>query len=260
MTRPTDKAIAAAFWEWSDCDLIETPVILDRARELDALPPAVSVEPVAAVTDEMVESALAAVVYKGWNVIEFFDTDLIPGVDYSDAVRTVMRSAITAALSERTQTVSAEPVAWQRRFKNLDGWSKWIDCDQRSYEHSVRTGNAWIVGESIETRALYERAQPMRDDTHAFKNFHQQLCDRFSYSHDPIDWRRDQVSLIEHIAKLLKAKPVSVREVTEADAREIADDLWHDLNTYVMPDELLQILSDYGVMMVITSESATPAP
>lgn len=40
-----------------------------------------------------------------------------------------------------------------------------------------------------------------RDGTmHSFKNFHRLLCDRFDYSHDPIDWRRDQVSLIEHIA------------------------------------------------------------
>lgn len=41
-----------------------------------------------------------------------------------------------------------------------------------------------------------------RDDTHGFKNFHRSLCDRFGYTHDQIDWRRDQVSLIEHIASL----------------------------------------------------------
>jgi hypothetical protein len=33
-----------------------------------------------------------------------------------------------------------------------------------------------------------------------FKNFHRLLCERFGYSHDPVDWRRDQLSLIEHIA------------------------------------------------------------
>lgn len=38
-------------------------------------------------------------------------------------------------------------------------------------------------------------------DTHAFKNFHRLLCERFGYTHDEKDWRRDQVSLIEWIAK-----------------------------------------------------------
>lgn len=34
-----------------------------------------------------------------------------------------------------------------------------------------------------------------------FKNFHKNLCERFHYVHDPIDWSRDQISLIEWIAK-----------------------------------------------------------
>lgn len=34
-----------------------------------------------------------------------------------------------------------------------------------------------------------------------FKNFHRALCERFDYAHDPVDWKRDQVSLIEWIAK-----------------------------------------------------------
>lgn len=33
-----------------------------------------------------------------------------------------------------------------------------------------------------------------------FKNFHRLLCERFGYGHDERDWRRDQLSLIEHIA------------------------------------------------------------
>ncbi|MGB8420184.1 hypothetical protein [Paraburkholderia sp.] len=41
-----------------------------------------------------------------------------------------------------------------------------------------------------------------RDDAHAFKNFHRLLCERFDYVHDDKDWRRDQLSLIEHIARL----------------------------------------------------------
>jgi hypothetical protein len=33
-----------------------------------------------------------------------------------------------------------------------------------------------------------------------FKNFHRLLCERFDYVHDEGDWKRDQLSLIEHIA------------------------------------------------------------
>jgi hypothetical protein len=37
---------------------------------------------------------------------------------------------------------------------------------------------------------------------HHFKNFHRLLCERFGYVHDDVDWWRDQISLIEHIAAL----------------------------------------------------------
>lgn len=38
-------------------------------------------------------------------------------------------------------------------------------------------------------------------DLDDFKNFHRNLCERFGYHHDPVDWKRDQASLEEHIAK-----------------------------------------------------------
>ena len=41
-------------------------------------------------------------------------------------------------------------------------------------------------------------------DEQQFKNFHRNLCERFGYFHDEHDWRRDQVSLIEHIAERMK--------------------------------------------------------
>jgi hypothetical protein len=44
-----------------------------------------------------------------------------------------------------------------------------------------------------------------------FKNFHRSLCERFGYCHDEEDWKRDQVSLEEHIASLI-AKPVESPE------------------------------------------------
>lgn len=43
--------------------------------------------------------------------------------------------------------------------------------------------------------------QAAADEAHAFKNFHQRLCERFGYMHDEQDWRRDLASLEEWIAK-----------------------------------------------------------
>lgn len=40
----------------------------------------------------------------------------------------------------------------------------------------------------------------LRNSDAEFKNFHRLLCERFGYVHDPIDWKRDQISLIEYIA------------------------------------------------------------
>jgi hypothetical protein len=50
--------------------------------------------------------------------------------------------------------------------------------------------------------AEFDAMQDERDEAgHEFKNFHRMLCERFAYRHDEKDWKRDQVSLMEHIAK-----------------------------------------------------------
>jgi hypothetical protein len=41
---------------------------------------------------------------------------------------------------------------------------------------------------------------PAQPRDHEFKNFHRLLCERFDYFHDEHDWKRDQLSLIEHLA------------------------------------------------------------
>ena len=54
----------------------------------------------------------------------------------------------------------------------------------------------------VEAKAALERATSTGDKHLAdFKNFHRLLCDRFGYGHDSKDWQRDQLSLIEWIAK-----------------------------------------------------------
>ncbi len=52
---------------------------------------------------------------------------------------------------------------------------------------------------------VIEAAKVLEADSE-FKNFHRLLCERFGYGHDPRNWRRDQLSLIEHIANS-QAKP-----------------------------------------------------
>lgn len=47
-------------------------------------------------------------------------------------------------------------------------------------------------------------ARGLADANAEFKNFHRSLCERFGYVHDEIDWRRDQCSLEEFIAKKME--------------------------------------------------------
>lgn len=71
----------------------------------------------------------------------------------------------------------------------------------------------------------------------AFKNFHQRLCERFGHEHDPVDWWRDQVSLEEHIDKLMKpAAPVA-----DAFLEDLRDDFaMHALKGLLSNPHLLQ--------------------
>jgi len=58
---------------------------------------------------------------------------------------------------------------------------------------------------------------PAEQERHEFENFHRALCERFGYCHDPVDWKRDQVSLIEHIASLIPASTPEQRIEAEGD-------------------------------------------
>lgn len=61
------------------------------------------------------------------------------------------------------------------------------------------------------------------DTLHEFKNFHRNLCERFDYCHDEKDWQRDQVSLIEHIAR--KVSPEPDAELMESLAQFLHDEV-----------------------------------
>jgi hypothetical protein len=52
-------------------------------------------------------------------------------------------------------------------------------------------------------QAIGRWKEKLAEETEAFRNFHRRLSERFGYGHDPIHWKRDQMSLEEHIARCL---------------------------------------------------------
>lgn len=74
-----------------------------------------------------------------------------------------------------------------------------------------RSGNLMGLAYAESIRARKSIAGPAADGPdadHEFRNFHRSLCERFGYTHDERDWRRDQISLIEHISTAAPAQPV----------------------------------------------------
>ncbi|KAH0435495.1 hypothetical protein A8H39_01530 [Paraburkholderia fungorum] len=63
---------------------------------------------------------------------------------------------------------------------------------------------------------------------HEFKNFHRLLCERFGYLHDEVDWKRDQISLIEWIAKRREVaerqRDGLLKAITLIAAQSVGDD------------------------------------
>lgn len=102
------------------------------------------------------------------------------------------RDARLAAMAESAGGVDERAAfeAWARR----EGIALWRNQENKEKYYCGAAQQAW---ESWQKRATCS------DDSHNFKNFHRLLCERFGYTHDGKDWRRDQVSLIEHIAKLV---------------------------------------------------------
>lgn len=72
----------------------------------------------------------------------------------------------------------------------------------RQRERELLTANTEYLERARKAETALKAAN---EDVGAFKNFHRSLCDRFNYTHDEKDWRRDQVSLEEWIANRVKA-------------------------------------------------------
>lgn len=65
--------------------------------------------------------------------------------------------------------------------------------------------------------------QQVAGTEHEFKNFHRSLCERFGYVHDEIDWKRDQVSLEEWIARSKRDPECEAAEPSEDAKRTLAN-------------------------------------
>lgn len=78
--------------------------------------------------------------------------------------------------------------------------------------HIVAVVKFWRQGDAIPDgwTDIGEWNSRADDNKAEFKNFHRLLCERFGYGHDPVDWQRDQLSLIEHIAN---SREVAVEKV-----------------------------------------------
>jgi hypothetical protein len=95
--------------------------------------------------------------------------------------------------------------------------------------------------ERIENRIHYLLRQiastPQADAD--FKNFHRLLCERFDYVHDEGDWKRDQLSLIEHIASRAAIAAGGAQE-----AVKVGSETWNVLRLCIT--ELSSWMHDHG--------------
>lgn len=100
----------------------------------------------------------------------------------------------------------------------------------------VGRNTAGVLSTHPELRTLINRFNsggalpPVKAQAHdpkgeaAFKNFHRSLCERFGLPHDPVDWWRDQSSLEEHIASLVKTSEAVDRQPSGQFLEDLRDD------------------------------------
>lgn len=88
---------------------------------------------------------------------------------------------------------------------------------------------------SITTYGAQQREAGRLEERREFKNFHRSLCERFGYTHDKRDWKRDQVSLEEHIAALSR-QPAGEGLTKAADFIDAKAQAYLDENASNEPD------------------------
>jgi hypothetical protein len=105
---------------------------------------------------------------------------------------------------------------------------------------------------TINDRVHLAKIAELERDQAAFKNFHRALCERFRYEHDETDWRRDQMSLIEWIAKRAATEPNS----NKADSTSAGVDQLAPVASGSLPNILADSIAD-KTQYTITIENTT---
>jgi hypothetical protein len=112
----------------------------------------------------------------------------------------------------------SEAVAWADMVKKCSASDqaefnrKWTEQKTRAdkAEDERDENHKLLMQYKREADALWKR---VNSGEAAFKNFHRSLCARFGYVHDEVDWKRDQVSLEEHIAA--KVQPAAQHDIVK---------------------------------------------
>lgn len=111
---------------------------------------------------------------------------------YHDLPNKVRALQCEVELQRAINTPAVETGARDER-EAFEAWLPSIDSRPNFSRHIVDGYDDWDV-----ERAWAGWKARASDDE--FKNFHRLLCERFDYTHDEKDWKRDQLSLIEWIA------------------------------------------------------------
>lgn len=135
------------------------------------------------------------------------------GPAIADMVQDAMRRA-TAAIENMPDPAPAT-LGDQQGWTTIDAFLRSLHGGDYAREHETAIGGALrtIREWHDEANKAVALDNKLRDAEADFKNFHRLLCERFGYIHDNVNWRRDQLSLIEHIAKQVElvAQPEGVR-------------------------------------------------
>jgi hypothetical protein len=152
----------------------------------------------------------------------------------------------------------AHPAWWRGHHSGVASaamrWREALDCTEPA---------SGVMGEPLEslrrrTEALRFSPTAPRVEGGDFKNFHRLLCERFGYPHDERDWKRDQVSLMEHIAALIPTPPRERCEVCGGTQRvREYSDLTGYMNERVCPRCTKETPCDSGSGSSVVSRAGT---
>jgi hypothetical protein len=180
----------------SPCEQLAGELADKLSALLTAQPQASAAQSAPVETDAFVPGSLADLLFqlgeKGVGV---------SGGTHGDRWRVRLPQTVTAQSAPAGECEAYEQACRERAASNGRVY------EDHYFKRSAETGDylnpsaehGWQVWQ--QARAAWKRTQSAANDSHDFKNFHRLLCERFGYTHDEKDWRRDQLSLIEWIAK-----------------------------------------------------------